>query len=91
MSGMHEMSLNGPIEFGVGEWMCYDCGRRVLVRHSPSFQKIVLSPGNTVVNHASVIGGKKVITIAVTGDLYRTTFDDEWLTSHGMAWGDDNG
>jgi hypothetical protein len=89
MSGMHEMFLQGPMEYGVGEWMCYDCGRRVLVRHAPSFEKVVLAPGNEVVNHASVIGDKRVITVAVKSDLYRTSLDEEWMVSHGMAWGND--
>lgn len=89
MSGMHEMFLNGPMENGVGEWVCYDCGRRVLEKHTPIYRQTILFQGNMFANHSSVIGNKKVITKPETGDFYRTALDDEWLTAHGIAWGTD--
>jgi hypothetical protein len=86
MSGVHEMYLNGPMENGVGEWICYECGRRVLEKHTPIYRQTILFQGNMFANHASVIGNKKVTTRTAMGDFYRTEQDDEWLTANGMAW-----
>lgn len=91
MPEVHEMSLNGPMEFGVGEWVCYVCARRVFVRHTTGLETIVISQGNAHANHTFVTQNKRVVTTAVKSDLFRTRLDDEWLGTNKISWGDGDG
>lgn len=86
MAKPHEMLLEGIIENGVGEWVCPTCGRRLLVRRTPNFEKVVLAIGNSTANHISIIGDKRVINVAVTDILYETDTDSDWLAANGMTW-----
>lgn len=91
MPEVHDLSLNGPLEFGVGEWICYVCGRRVFVKHSAGLETIVVSQGNVYANHSFVTGNKRVVITAVKSDLYHTSLDDEWLKTNYISWGDGDG
>jgi hypothetical protein len=86
MAEVHDMFLEGPMENGVGEWICPSCGRRLLVRRTPNFEKVVLSSGNGKANHVSIIGDKRIINVAVTDGAYETDTDSDWLTANGMSW-----
>jgi hypothetical protein len=88
MRETHELVLTGPTEYGVGEWLCHDCGRRVLVRFSPGFNRIVLAPGKDNIMHKASHAGKSIINMPKACDPFLTDLDGEWLNGNGMAWGD---
>lgn len=88
MAEVHDMVLEGPMENGVGEWACYACGRRLLVRRTPNFEKVVLASGNEYANHVSTIGNTRVVNVAVTDGSYEIDTDSDWLAANGMTWND---
>src|SRR5262245_40962592 len=51
----HQMVLETTHSSGAEEWYCPTCGRRFLLRWPPSYEKIVLDPGD---EHAAHSGGK---------------------------------
>ena len=42
----HTMTLVGQVESGAEEWVCPRCGRRMLLRWPPDYQKLVLDEGD---------------------------------------------
>ncbi len=47
----HAMILERTYPSGVEEWYCPTCGRRMIMRWPPFYQKIVLVPGDEHVIH----------------------------------------
>lgn len=47
----HSMEWVGSHPSGSEEWLCPACGRRILLRWPPHFEKIVLDPGDELATH----------------------------------------
>ena len=93
MAQAHDLTLEGSIENGIGEWACYTCGRRILVKLDP-FNKVVIVAGDELVNHVSIIDNKRIVNVAVTGAAsvgsdVKVETDTDWLADNGIDWGDD--
>ena len=92
MSTPHEMTRTKTLEHGVEEWSCTGCGRRLLIRRPPEFEKIVLEPGDESAPHVSSAGGLKMTAPdtgpARQGDL--PAGDRGWLAEHGIEWEPDD-
>ena len=72
MTATHTMILNGT-ESGAEEWLCPSCGRRMLLRWPPDYQKLVLEHGDETAVHVGGKGGLRVngavVAPALTGDV----------------------
>ena len=84
----HEMILNGRAESGAEEWLCPICGRRMLLRWPPDYEKLVLEHGNESAIHVGGKGGARVgdFVVAPTpeGDVPGT--ERQWLSDNGIDW-----
>lgn len=88
----HEMTRTRTLEHGVEEWSCPQCGRRLLFRRPPAFEKIVLERGDERTAHVGGAGGPQAAAMEVRparpGDL--PAQDHGWLAGHGIEWGPDD-
>jgi hypothetical protein len=50
---MHTMIMVGKRE-GTEEWLCFSCGRHLLVSRNPIFKKTVLVEGDPLANHTRI-------------------------------------
>jgi hypothetical protein len=92
MQADHQMQKAGTRKSGVEEWWCPTCGRRLLLRWPPGYQKLVLEPGD---EHASHAGATATVRL---GPLDVMAADDQpadpgpswrrWLADNGIAWDD---
>lgn len=93
MREQHEMILSGPAAGGGEEWVCVMCTRRIVLRWPPSFQIVVLDPGNASAIH---VGGKGGVAMA-TSEVRRIPVAEEfsaevagtevdWLRENGIDW-----
>jgi hypothetical protein len=82
----HNMVMTGAEESGAEEWRCPRCGRRLLLRWRPLFQKLVLEPGDERVRHVGAKGGVAVGPVDVDpGRAASLPADDaRWLADNGM-------
>jgi len=55
-SEQHKMDLVRTHPAGAEEWLCPDCGRRLLVQWPPSFKTVVLTEGDPAVTHSGTKG-----------------------------------
>ncbi len=73
---------------GVDEWSCTQCGRRLLLRRPPAFEKIVLDRGDEYAAHVGGTGGLQVAGAgphpAPAGDI--PAWAREWLADHDIEW-----
>jgi len=88
MQPTHEMVLMGSRESGADEWMCPICGRRILVRWTPMYVKVVLVLGDESVTH---VGGKGGVQVSVMDVSPGTAIEvpgreREWLLQNGIDW-----
>ncbi len=90
MQPRHTMILNGTTESGAEEWACPVCGRRMLLRWPPNYEKLVLEHGDDAVVHVGGKGGlqvgETVVTPAVNAEV--PGVEQEWLRDNGIEWGD---
>jgi len=56
----HEMMLEERQASGAEAWWCPTCGRRLVLRWSPEYEKLVLSRGDEHARHAGGTGGLSV-------------------------------
>src|SRR5215467_7056638 len=56
MAERHEMILNGCEESGAEEWVCPDCGRRMLMRWLPEYEVLMLEHGDDRAIHVGSKG-----------------------------------
>jgi hypothetical protein len=63
-------------ETGAEEWNCPSCGRRLLLRWPPRFERIVLHPGDDRVMH---VGARTSIRDVPEQEL-------RWLSANGILW-----
>jgi hypothetical protein len=90
----HEMILEGTQPSGADEWFCPTCGRRIVMRPPPNYQKVVLDPGDEMAVHVGGKGGVRVGQFSASPS--NTTPADEangdelawrrWLHDNGIAW-----
>jgi hypothetical protein len=59
------MILTGRGESGAEEWVCPTCGRRMLLRWPPHYEKLILEYGDEAAIHVGGKGGLQVGQVAV--------------------------
>jgi hypothetical protein len=84
----HEMILEGTQPSGADEWSCPTCGRRLVMRPPPNYQKVVLEPGDESAVHVGGKGGIEVGGVAADSAISGRATEDEraWLDSIGIDW-----
>ena len=84
----HEMVLEGTQPSGADEWSCPVCGRRLVMRPPPRYQKVVLERGDESAIHVGGKGGIEVGGFAATSVTNDRAAEDErdWLDSIGVDW-----
>ena len=82
------MILNGRAESGAEEWVCPTCGRRMLLRWPPEYEKLVLDHGDDSAIHVGGKGGVQVggLVIAPTLEGDMQSSEREWLRDNGIDW-----
>ena len=87
MSTAHEMTRTRSLGPDVDEWSCTQCGRQLLMRRPPAFEKLVLEPGDEWATHVGGTGGLQVAAAPAqpaSADLSPRA--REWLADHGIEW-----
>jgi len=59
-SQSHEMELIATHPSGAEEWFCPTCGRRVLMRWPPAYEKVLLEAGDEAAIHSGAKGGLRM-------------------------------
>jgi hypothetical protein len=82
------MTRTRTLERGAEEWACAQCGRRLLLRRPPAFEKVVLDRGDERAMHVGGAGGLQAGPVhghpAAPGELPGR--DRDWLAGHGIEW-----
>ena len=87
MPTTHEMTRTRTLAHGTEEWSCTRCGRRLLFRQHPAFEKVVLDRGDEGTPHVGGTGGLQVTAPTVAPpERELPTSDRSWLTAHGIDW-----
>jgi hypothetical protein len=88
LSTPHEMTRIRTLGDGVEEWSCTRCGRRLLFRRPPEFEKIVLEPGDERAAHVGAAGGLRVRVAEAGPPAARelAAHERDWLAGHGIEW-----
>jgi len=88
LSTTHEMTRTRVMGRGVEEWSCSRCGRRLLFRRQPAFEKVVLDRGDEGVTHVGGTGGLRVAAPRVApAERDLPAPDRSWLAAQGIDWG----
>lgn len=83
------MVLTTTTDSAAEEWSCTRCSRRMTIRWSPSFEKVVLDRGDEMAPHTGGKGGLAVRGVAAEPVPQRPTEDEHaWLSGLGIAWED---
>ncbi len=82
------MILEGSTESGAEEWVCPSCGRRMLLRWPPNYEKVVLEHGDDAAIHAGGKGGLRITHAETTAAPMSDVPDAElqWLRDVGIDW-----
>ena len=82
------MVLAERTESGAEEWVCPTCGRRMLMRWPPNYEKLVLEHGDATAVHVGGKGGLRVRSITVTPvpPPEMPAADCDWLRDNGIDW-----
>jgi len=82
------MILAGTAESGAEEWICPSCGRRMLLRWPPDYEKLVLEHGDDTAVHVGGKGGLRMGQAVVAPAAAADVPDDErqWLHDNGIDW-----
>ena len=88
MRETHEMILNGYAESGGEEWVCPDCGRRVLLRWPPDFERLILEHGDDTAVHVGAKGGVRMTGLEVNPSPSPDLSGEarQWLSNNGIDW-----
>lgn len=87
VSEPHEMILSGTRESGAEEWACPTCGRRIVFRWPPRYEKLVLEYGDANAVHVGGKGGLRVGGLAVAPTAVEMpTEERDWLYDNGIEW-----
>lgn len=72
---------------GAEEWTCTQCSRRLMIRWTPEFDKLVLDRGDEHAPHAGGKGGVGFGRVSVEpAPAGPTDRDHDWLAGLGIAW-----
>jgi hypothetical protein len=86
----HTMTLVGQAQSGAEEWVCPRCGRRMLLRWPPDYQKLVLEEGDESAVHVGGKGGLQVggaeVAPSPAGQVPASEL--QWLRDNGIDWDD---
>lgn len=82
----HEMVLTGNLASGAEEWSCSLCGRRVLLRWPPDYERLVMDDGDVNAVHVGGKGGIQVGDVALTSVGNVSDPDARWLRDNGIDW-----
>jgi hypothetical protein len=84
----HEMILTGGSASGAEEWACPTCGRRMLLRWPPHYEKLILDHGDEAAIHVGGKGGLRVGQVAVAPAPVAEVPEAErqWLQDNGIDW-----
>jgi hypothetical protein len=92
------MIRTGSGESGAEEWICPTCGRRMLLRWPPHYEKVILDHGDEAAIHVGGKGGLRVGQVAVApvpsgeappGEAAVAEVpeaDRRWLQANGIDW-----
>jgi hypothetical protein len=82
------MILNGCAESGAEEWACPDCGRRVLLRWPPDFERLILEYGDERAVHVGEKGGVRMTGLEVnpSPSLDLSSEARRCLSDNGIDW-----
>ncbi len=88
VSEQHEMVLSGTTESGAEEWACPTCGRRIVFRWPPHYEKLVLEYGDGNAVHVGGKGGLRVSGVAVipAAATEVPAAEHDWLRDNGIDW-----
>lgn len=86
MAEKHEMVLSGRVAPETEEWACPRCGRRLLLRWPPNYEKVVLEQGDLTAVHVGGQGG--VRAGGITATAVPVGADQQWLRNNGIDWDD---
>ncbi len=53
----HQMELEATYPSGAEEWYCPTCGRRFIMQWTPTYNMIVIEPGDERASHSGSTGG----------------------------------
>jgi hypothetical protein len=86
----HQMQRMETREHGLDEWWCPTCGRRLLLRWPPEYQKLVLEAGDEGASHAGATAGLGFGSLEVVAPGNAPTDPDpqwrQWLADNGIDW-----
>ena len=84
------MILTGSGQSGAEEWVCPTCGRRMLLRWPPHYEKLILEHGDEAAIHVGGKGGLRVGGVAVApAHVAEVPLDErQWLRDNGIDWDD---
>lgn len=82
------MILSVTRESGAEEWACPTCGRRIVFRWPPHYEKLVLDHGDVSVVHVGGKGGLRVsgFGVAPAKATEMPTSERDWLRDNGIEW-----
>jgi hypothetical protein len=82
------MILTSSAESGAEEWVCPDCGRRMLLRWPPNYEKLVLEHGDDTAIHVGEKGGLRVgqVMVAPASAADVPAAERQWLHDIGVDW-----
>ena len=82
------MVLNGCAESGAEEWACPDCGRRVLLRWRPDFERLILEYGDDRAVHVGAKGSVRMTGLEVNPSPSPDVSSEvrQWLSDNGIEW-----
>lgn len=90
MQAYHQMRRAGTRENGAEEWVCPSCGRHLLLRFPPRYQKLVLEPGDELAAHSGATDGVRLgpVEVVASGDAPADPGSDwrRWLADNGIDW-----
>ena len=61
----HDMVLAERTESGAEEWVCPTCGRRMVMRWPPNFERLILEHGDDRAVHIGAKGGVRMTGLEV--------------------------
>ncbi len=88
-SPRHEMILEETQPSGADVWSCPECGRRIVMRWLPDYDRVVLDPGDRRAIHVGGTGGVRIGKVEVTPGKAAGDADAawrQWLDDHGIDW-----
>jgi hypothetical protein len=81
------MTLDSDPDSETERWVCPTCGRIMIVRWSPDFERMTLEAGDEYALHSGGKGGAQVRSVALEmSDGDRDRAARTWLSELGNTW-----